>query len=76
MKAENGIRRLRDNVPTHPPSMTTASCFHFMASGVRSKARKAGSPLLPGAELGSGMLDSEQETTQSARRRGLPHLPL
>ncbi|CAK7297793.1 hypothetical protein VULLAG_LOCUS6390 [Vulpes lagopus] len=36
MKAENGIRRPQDNVPTRPPSMTTASCFHSLASGAQS----------------------------------------
>lgn len=70
MKAENGIRRPQDNVLTHPPSMTTASCFHFMASESGAEHVRLGLPLLPGAELGRGVVDSEQETTQSARKRG------
>lgn len=73
MKAENGIRRPRDNVLTPPPpSMTTASCFHFMASESRAEHGRLGLPLLPRAGQGAGgsVANSEQETPQSARKRG------
>lgn len=75
MKAENGIRRPQNNVLTHPtppphPAMTTASCFHFMASESGAEHVRLGLPLLPGAEPGRGVVDSEHETTQAARKRG------
>lgn len=68
MKAENGIRRPQDNVLSHPPAMTTASCFHFMASESRAEHVRLGLPLLPGAEPGRGVV--EHDTTQAARKRG------
>lgn len=55
VKAENGIRRLRDNVPTRPLSVTTASGFHSMA-----RTCKTWLPPAPGSR-GRGLLDSDWE---------------
>lgn len=74
MKAENGIRRPQDNVLTHPPAMTTASCFHFMASESGAEHVRLGLSLFPAAEPGRGVVDSEPQLLRLlGRGAGMPH---
>lgn len=54
MKAENGIRRPRRNVPSHPPIHDNGfllSLYGFWGREQREHLQ-LGLPLLPGAELG------------------------